>query len=321
MGATTAIRGLFDHRSLPYHDLEELLDAVAPFVREGAEDGDPVVVILPAATLAALLPRLGPAAVSPHVRLVEAESAARNPGALLSTWQEFAQDLAHRAQPGRAVAETLRSDRTEAELAECLHYEAQLNLAFYSTSAVWTLLCPVDLSSVDTTSIEAAIRAHPHLHLDGRSRPNVSYVHPGTEAALEPAPLDPPPDDAVAAAFGADTLGAARRRLNDLAADAGLDPDRAADLVLAVSELGANSILHGGGGGTVRCWTTADAIVCEVADQGWIVDPLAGSRRPAPTADRGRGLWLVHALCDLVQVRSDPSGTIVRVVVRRTVQG
>ena len=34
------------------------------------------------------------------------------------------------------------------------------------------------------------------------------------------------------------------------------------------------------------------------------------------TADRrqvaGRGLWLVHELCDLVQLRSSPAGTVVR---------
>jgi len=315
MGATTAIRGLFDHRSLPYHDREELLDSVVPFVREGAEMGDPVMVILPAATLAAVLPRLGPAAASPDVHLVEAESAARNPGSLLATWQEFTERLTLSSRPGRAVAETLRGDRSEAEVAECLRYEAQLNLAFYSTSAIWTLLCPIDLSSVDTASLEAAIRAHPHLHLDGRSRPNVSYVHPGTRAAIEPPPLDPVPSASVGVGFDPATLGATRRRVAELASANGLDDDRAADLVLAVGELAANSIVHGGGGGTVRMWTTADSVVCEVEDQGWIVDPLAGGRRPAPSDERGRGLWLVHALCDLVQVRSDPTGTTVRVVI------
>lgn len=317
MGATTAIRGLFDHRALPYHDRDELLESVAPFVREGAEVGDPVVVILPAETLAALLPLLGPAAVAPHVRLIEAEAAARNPGALLATWQEFTDDLHHRARPGRAVAETFRVDRSEAELAECLHYEAQLNLAFFSTSAIWTLLCPVDVSTLDMRSLEAAIRAHPHLHLDGRSRPNVSYVHPGTAAALEPAPLEPAPDGATSVEFDPSTIGAARRRVGELATAGGLDDDRAADLVLAVGELGANSIVHGGGAGVVRMWTTPDAVVCDVVDHGWIADPLAGTRRPAATADRGRGLWLVHALCDLVQVRSDPHGTMVRVVMHR----
>ncbi len=318
MGATTAIRGLFDHRALPYHDLEELLEAVAPFVREGAELGDPVVVVLPSPTLAALRSRLGPLAGAPDVRLVEAESAARNPGALLSLWQEFTEELHHRSRSGRAVAETVHPDRDDAAMVECLHYEAQLNLAFYSTSAVWTLLCPVDVSRVDTTNLEAAIRAHPHLHLDGRSRPNVSYIHPGTAASLEPAPLDPPPDDAITLEFDPSSIGATRRTVGEIAVAGGLDEDRAADLVLAVGELGANSIVHGGGGGTVRIWSTTGAVICDVVDHGWIVDPLAGSRRPAPTVESGRGLWLVHALCDLVQVRSDPTGTTVRVVVHRS---
>ena len=42
------------------------------------------------------------------------------------------------------------------------------------------------------------------------------------------------------------------------------------------------------------------------------VDPLA-DRRP-PSADRpgGRGLWMANQLCDLVQVRSFPEGSVVR---------
>jgi hypothetical protein len=43
-----------------------------------------------------------------------------------------------------------------------------------------------------------------------------------------------------------------------------------------------------------------------------IDDPLAGRERPAGLHDGGRGLWMVNHLCDLVQVRSSPAGTVVR---------
>jgi hypothetical protein len=34
---------------------------------------------------------------------------------------------------------------------------------------------------------------------------------------------------------------------------------------------------------------------------------------PDPDPESGRGLWLVNQLCDLVQIRSGPSGTTIRV--------
>lgn len=85
------------------------------------------------------------------------------------------------------------------------------------------------------------------------------------------------------------------------------------DLVAAVSELIANSLRHGGGG-VLRTWDDGDALLFEVEDAGVIADPLVGRRLPPPNATKGRGLWLVNQLCDLVELSSDRgSGTTVRV--------
>jgi Histidine kinase-like ATPase domain len=54
-------------------------------------------------------------------------------------------------------------------------------------------------------------------------------------------------------------------------------------------------------------------LICEVCDRGQVVDPLVGRHRPVDGQLGGRGLWVVNQLCDLVQVRSSPSGTTVRV--------
>ena len=50
---------------------------------------------------------------------------------------------------------------------------------------------------------------------------------------------------------------------------------------------------------------------------GRLEDPLVGRARPTPTQDHGRGLWLVHQLCDLVQLRSGEAGTVARVSMAR----
>ena len=44
-----------------------------------------------------------------------------------------------------------------------------------------------------------------------------------------------------------------------------------------------------------------------------IVDPLVGRSLPPADEIGGRGLWLVNQLCDLVQMRWDAGGTVVRV--------
>jgi anti-sigma regulatory factor (Ser/Thr protein kinase) len=93
---------------------------------------------------------------------------------------------------------------------------------------------------------------------------------------------------------------------------AGLTETRANDLVLAVSEVAANTLRHTPSHGILTIWHDPDEIVCEVHDGGTIADPLAGRRRPAPDALCGHGLWLVHQVCDLVELRSDESGTTIR---------
>jgi hypothetical protein len=39
---------------------------------------------------------------------------------------------------------------------------------------------------------------------------------------------------------------------------------------------------------------------------------LVGRPPPAASPPNARGLWLVHHLCDLVQLRSSAAGTVVR---------
>jgi anti-sigma regulatory factor (Ser/Thr protein kinase) len=96
------------------------------------------------------------------------------------------------------------------------------------------------------------------------------------------------------------------------AREAGLSEARANDLVLAVSEVAANTLRHTRSSGTLAIWHDEDEIVCEIRDGGTITDPLAGTVRPAPDANGGHGLWLVRQVCDRVELTSDGNGTIVR---------
>jgi anti-sigma regulatory factor (Ser/Thr protein kinase) len=93
---------------------------------------------------------------------------------------------------------------------------------------------------------------------------------------------------------------------------AGLTEGRANDLVLAVSEVAANTLRHTQSPGTLAIWYDEHEIVCEVHDEGRISDQLVGYRMPAPDARGGHGLWIVRQVCDLVELNSDGNGTTVR---------
>jgi anti-sigma regulatory factor (Ser/Thr protein kinase) len=121
----------------------------------------------------------------------------------------------------------------------------------------------------------------------------------------------PPAPGAVSLTFTTD-LAAVRAVVRRCAERAGLSDKRAIDLVIAVSEVAANTVQHARTAGTLDIWHDAGEIICQVTDGGFIADPLAGARAPGPGAMSGYGLWMVSQVCDTVVFDSDETGTTVR---------
>jgi anti-sigma regulatory factor (Ser/Thr protein kinase) len=145
----------------------------------------------------------------------------------------------------------------------------------------------------------------------GRRVTDQEHAGPLRTPPSPPPPLPPPGDDATYHTYRAD-LAKVRALVLQQARAAGLPEGRANDLVLAVSEVAANTLRHTHSEGTLAIWRQAGEVVCEIQDEGTITDPLAGQRRPGPDATGGHGLWLVYQVCDLVELRSDDSGTVIR---------
>jgi anti-sigma regulatory factor (Ser/Thr protein kinase) len=299
----------FRHEALLYAGDVEFLAGVLPFIREGVEADEPVLVVVSAARIGLLRSALGHWA--DRVAFADMAEVGANPARIIPAWRDFVagHDLASRR--ARGIGEPVWASRRPAELVECQRHETLLNLAFAGVPA-WWLLCPYDTTTLAPDVLEEARRSHPFVTEAGVSAESAAWA--GMEAAAAPfttalpEPLDPPPEFA----FGSGALAGLRELVAREAAAAGLDPDRAADLVLAVDEVATNSLRHGGGRGTLRIWSDGDAVVCEVRDRGRIEDPLVGRVRPPLEQDGGRGLWLVNQLCDLVQLRSSERGAVVR---------
>jgi anti-sigma regulatory factor (Ser/Thr protein kinase) len=93
---------------------------------------------------------------------------------------------------------------------------------------------------------------------------------------------------------------------------AGLPASRITDFVIAVSEVAANTVRHARSAGSMDIWFNANEIGCEMRDAGFIPNPRAGREPPARDANGGHGLWLVHQVCDRVDLQSDENGTVIR---------
>jgi anti-sigma regulatory factor (Ser/Thr protein kinase) len=106
-------------------------------------------------------------------------------------------------------------------------------------------------------------------------------------------------------------LAAVRAVVYRYAKQAGLPEHRAIDLVLAVSEVAANTVRHAKSPGSLKIWYDTREIVCQIQDEGTIHDPLAGQRKPSVDAMGGHGLWIVHQVCDEVEMKSDEAGTTI----------
>lgn len=243
--------------------------------------------------------------------LVDMAVLGRNPGRIIPAWATFARESGP-GRPMRGIGEPVWAGRSDDELVECQLHEALINLAFADVDG-FRLMCPYDQGALGGDVLDEARASHPVLDGAGGRCCSESFRGAG---ALDPGferPLSAPPRTAETLDFDARGLFDVRARVRRHAELAGLGRERVADLVLAVGELSGNSVRHGGGDGTLRLWHAGDTLFCEVSDRGHIADPLAGRRVPSAEQDGGRGLWVTHQVCDLVQVRSGAGGTVVRV--------
>jgi anti-sigma regulatory factor (Ser/Thr protein kinase) len=162
--------------------------------------------------------------------------------------------------------------------------------------------------------VTEAVGERSEAPIDAHSEQAGAACRPASEGSGPFAQALPAPGGEVRElAFASEQLGTVRRILTNWAGEQRLPAEPTEELVLAVNELATNSIRYGGGQGKLLLWRESDTLVCEIQDAGHIQDPLIGRSRPAPNQHTGRGLWLVHQLCDLVQIHSSAAGTAVRV--------
>lgn len=302
----------FLHQAFFYRGTAEYLDGTVPFLREGLAAGEPVAVAVPGPNLRLILAGLGPDAE--RVRLLDMTRAGRNPGRIIpSVLCTFAD--AHPSGRVRIIGEHRWVGRAPREYPDCAHHEALINIAFAGRPV--TILCPYDADRLGPQTLADAQACHPVLIDASQRRASATYVPERLVAGdrrLLPAAAGP------CLTFDATKAALAQQFASDHATRLGLDGDHA-ELKLIVGELTANSLVHGGGTGTLRIWARRGYLVCEVRDAGHSRDPLGGRPSADPKRAGGRGLLLVNYLSDLVQQHTGPQGTATRVYLKLPPQG
>ncbi|MFE4856877.1 anti-sigma factor RsbA family regulatory protein [Streptomyces sp. NPDC056670] len=297
----------FRHELYPYRGDTQFLAGTLGFIHEALEADEAIVVAVPS-DKSSLLREEFPD--EPAVTFVETSTAGGNPGRLVAAWTAWMRERGEGGRPVRGIGETAwRQARSAAHLSELRYHEWLLNRAFARSSA-WSMLCPYDAADEDQSALRSVSRCHPLIHQDGQSVRNEGYLGVDDYVFDDlPDPCDPHQE----LTYRHGDLSAVRSKVSQCASDAGVPEDRLPRLAVAVTEIATNSIRHGGGQGTLRTWAQDASFLCEFRDAGYISDVMAGRTRPSADQMGGRGLWLAHQFCDLVEIRSNrDQGTTIR---------
>jgi anti-sigma regulatory factor (Ser/Thr protein kinase) len=289
--------------------MADFLAGTVPFVRGGVEAGEPVLVVESAAKIALLRAELG--ADAKFVYFADMADVGANPARIIPAWRDFVTKHGGAGRRPRGIGEPIWKGRGPAELIECQRHESLLNTAFAGGDP-WWLLCPYDTEALDPSVIDEARRSHEFVTDGQTNRRSNDYRGLAESGAPFDAPLPEPNSSVAELAFNGGSLFAVRELVGRISSGAGLPASRIAHLVLAVNEVATNSLVHGGGKGTLRVWQDGAAVTCEIRDTGRFDSPLADRERPAAGAAGPRGLWLANQLCDLVQIRTFANATAVR---------
>jgi anti-sigma regulatory factor (Ser/Thr protein kinase) len=301
------------HAAFFYRTQREYLDCLLPYISEAVKTDHAVLVAVPAPNLAVLNEGLG--RLAERVVMTDMIEVGRNPsrilGELLGSFADKRAD-----QPVRIVGEPMWPSRSEVEYPACVQHEVLINRAFIGRDV--TVVCPYHVTQLGPEVIADAQRTHPVLWQNGAfEHHNASYA-PEVMLARYNQPLSSDPTAVRYTARKLSCLAGVRAFAGAYARWFGMSADQTADLQLIASELATASLLRASGTCRLALWRHDGHVVCEAREDGSLDDPLAGRRPYGSDSDRGRGLFVVNAVADLVRTHTTADETTIHAYLRLT---
>jgi anti-sigma regulatory factor (Ser/Thr protein kinase) len=293
------------HEALLYDSDEQLVECVAPFLREGLAKG-PTIAVLTRRHWSLLRDELGSDAEG--VVFTDCDDFYVRPMDAVAAYDATLRDLLASGATSARVTGEIPLQPTHGDWSEWISYEAILNRALADRPA--HVLCVYGTQTAPDHVIDAVWRTHPHV--EGNTSGSHSAYHdprdvvaahtaePGSAPDLRT--LAPTEDSVEFRELLADELKAARA-----------PRAKVMDMLVAASEVFENARRHGGGATRVRAGLVDGWFVCEIEDGGpGLDDPLAGYLPPRPEHARGTGLWVARRLVRRLELLDNAPGLTVR---------
>nr|WP_294697005.1 sensor histidine kinase [uncultured Friedmanniella sp.] len=306
------VRQSYRHEAFLWKGQTDFVDGLLPFLEDGVDGGEAVLVAAVPEHEEWLLDGLG--AKASEVQFVDITQLGRNPARIMPALHQFLHDWSGHGRPARVIGEPLWEGRRPEEILESQLHEALMSLAVDPEMPFW-VLCPYDTQNLDADILAEASRSHPALATATSYEGSRSYRGPDHAQAMFASDLPPMDGPSTVMTVTAPSVTAAAEALTLQAALGNLGSDQVVSLTRALRQLAADGLTRGAGQLTVRIWDRPDVLVCEVFDTTVIRDLFVGRRPPPPSGDDG--VWLANQVCDLVQVRSSERGTVIRMHMRK----
>ena len=173
-GPATAV--MLDHAALFYGADDELVQTAGPFLEEGVERSEAVLVLETKENIKLLRKQLGPAAG--RVDFVESATWLTTPASAMESITGYARDKLEGGAPWiRFLGEPIWKGRAEAEILTWTRFESLVNLVF----AAWpmNIICPYDERSTSPEVATQARATHPHTIAHEGTFASPDYPGPG----------------------------------------------------------------------------------------------------------------------------------------------
>jgi anti-sigma regulatory factor (Ser/Thr protein kinase) len=293
------------HEAIVVDDDEAFVSHVAPFLRDGFDEG-PTVAVFNRRHWALLREELG--ADAERVSFTDCNDFYIRPIDALASYDAILRRLLAEGFTSVRVAAEIPLGATRSGWDDWISYEAIVNHAFAHRPA--NILCAYDTNTAPDAVIDAVWRTHPHV-VTGGDASGPHYHDPADVIATFGRP--PARDLLLRSLPSTRDATEFRESLSAELAGVGAPKAKFVNMLVAASEVFDNAVMHGDGPSALRAGLVDGWFVCEIEDKGpGLDDPLAGYIPPESGEPGRRGLWVARQLVSRLELIPAEPGLIAR---------